>query len=50
MSYLVIYWTQNAHNDFIFRCTIVLPPVGHSENLSKIFLVINQHNAQNLVL
>ena len=27
--YLVIYWTQKVHNDFIFLCSIVLPPVGH---------------------
>jgi len=32
MLYLVIYWTQNVHNDFIFLCNIVLPPVGHSSN------------------
>jgi len=30
MFYLVIYWTQKVHNDFIFVCSIVLPPVGHS--------------------
>jgi len=30
--YLLIYWTQNVHNDFIFVCSIVLPPVGHSSN------------------
>ena len=29
---LVIYWTQKVHNDFIFLCSIVLPPVGHSSN------------------
>ena len=29
---LVIYCTQKVHNDFIFRCSIVLPPVGHSLN------------------
>ena len=32
MFYLVIYWTQKVHNDFIFLCSIVLPPVGHSWN------------------
>jgi len=32
MFYLVIYWTQNVHNDFIFLCSIVLPAVGHSSN------------------
>jgi len=30
--YLVIYWTQNVHSDFILLCSIVLPPVGHSSN------------------
>ena len=30
--YLIIYWTQKVHNDFIFLCSIVLPPVGHSSN------------------
>ena len=30
--YLVIFWTQKVHNDFIFLCSIVLPPVGHSSN------------------
>jgi len=28
--YLVIYWTQKLHNDFIFLCIMVLPLVGHS--------------------
>jgi len=32
MFYLLIYWTQKVHNDFIFLCSIVLPPVGHSSN------------------
>ena len=32
MFYLEIYWTQNVHNDIIFLCIIVLPPVGHSSN------------------
>ena len=32
MFYLVIYWTQKVHNDFILLCSIVLPPVGHSSN------------------
>ena len=32
MFYLVIYWTQKVHNDFIFLYSIVLPPVGHSSN------------------
>jgi len=32
MFYLVIYWTQKVHNDFIFLCSIVLPPVGHPSN------------------
>jgi len=32
MFYLVIYWTQKFHNVFIFLCSIVLPPVGHSSN------------------
>jgi len=32
MFYLIIYWTQKVHNDFIFLCSIVLPPVGHSSN------------------
>ena len=32
MFYLVIYWTQKVHNDFIFLCSIALPPVGHSSN------------------
>jgi len=32
MFYLIIYWTQKLHNDFIFLCSIVLPPVGHSSN------------------
>ena len=30
--YLVIYWTQKVYNYFIFPCSIVLPPVGHSSN------------------
>ena len=30
--YLVICWTQKVHNDFIFLCSIVLPPVGRSSN------------------
>jgi len=30
--HLVIYWTQNVHNDFIFLCSIVLLHVGHSSN------------------
>jgi len=30
--YPVIYWTQEEHNDFIFLCSIVLPPIGHSSN------------------
>ena len=32
MFYLVIYWIQKVHNDFIFLCSIVPPPVGHSSN------------------
>ena len=32
MFYLVIYWTQTVHNDFIFLRSIVLTPVGHSSN------------------
>jgi len=32
MFYLVIYWTQKVHNDFIFLCSIILPPDGHSSN------------------
>jgi len=32
MFCLVIYWTQKVHNNFIFLCSIVLPPVGHSSN------------------
>ena len=32
MFYLVICWTQKVHNDFIFLCSIILPPVGHSSN------------------
>jgi len=32
MFYFVIYWTQKVHNDFIFLCGIVLPPVGHSSD------------------
>ena len=32
MFYLVIYWTQTVHNDFIFLRSIVLPLVGHSSN------------------
>ena len=32
LKYLLIYWTQKLHNDFIFLCSIVLPPVGHSSN------------------
>jgi len=27
--HIVIYWTQMVHNDFIFLCSIALPPVGH---------------------
>jgi len=30
--YPAIYWTQKVHNDLIFLCSIVLPPVGHSSN------------------
>jgi len=30
--YLVICWIQKVHNDFIFLCSNVLPPVGHSSN------------------
>jgi hypothetical protein len=30
--YLLIYWTQKVHNDFIFLCSIALPPVDHSSN------------------
>jgi len=30
--YLLIYWTRKRHNDFIFLCSILLPPVGHSSN------------------
>ena len=30
--FLVIYSTQKVHNDFIFVCSIVLPPLGHSSN------------------
>jgi len=30
--YLVIYWAQKVHNDFILLCNIVLPPAGHSSN------------------
>ena len=30
--YLVIYWSQKVHNDFIFLRSILLPPVGHSSN------------------
>ena len=32
MFYLVIYWTQKVHNYFIFLCSIIQPPVGHSSN------------------
>jgi len=32
MFYLVIYWTQKVPNYFIFLCSIVLPPAGHSSN------------------
>jgi len=32
MFHLVVYWTQKAQNDFIFLCSIVLPPAGHSIN------------------
>ena len=32
MFYLLIYWTQKVHNDFIFLYSILLPPVGHSSN------------------
>jgi len=32
MFYLVIYWTLKVNHDFIFLCSIVLPPVGHSSN------------------
>ena len=32
MFYLVIYCTQKVRNDFIFLCSIILPPVGHSSN------------------
>ena len=30
--FVPIYWTQKVHNDFIFLCSIVLPPVSHSSN------------------
>jgi len=34
MFYLLIcvHCTQKVHKDFIFLCSIVLPPVGHSSN------------------
>jgi len=32
MFYLIIYCTQKLHNDFIFLCNIVLPPVDYSWN------------------
>jgi len=32
MFYPVIYWTQKVHNNFIFLCSIALPPVSHSSN------------------
>ena len=32
MFYLIIYWTQKVHNDFIFLYGIILPPVSHSSN------------------
>ena len=32
MFYLIIYWTQKAHNDFIFLCSIVLLAISHSSN------------------
>jgi len=32
MFYLVIYWKQKVHNEFIFLCSVVLPTVGHSSN------------------
>jgi len=32
MFYRVICWTQKVHSDFIFLCSIALPPVGHSSN------------------
>ena len=40
MFYLVIYWTQKVHNDFISLCCIVLPPFGHSS--------IHQYHCWNL--
>ena len=40
MFYLVIYWTQKVHIDFIFLCSIVLPPVGRSSNY--------EHHCRNL--
>ena len=32
MFYPVIYRTQKVHNDLIFLCSILLPPVGHLSN------------------
>jgi len=32
MFSFVVYCTQKMHNDFIYLCSIVLPPVGHSSN------------------
>ena len=32
MFHLVIYRTRKGHDDFIFLCSIVLPPDGHSSN------------------
>jgi len=40
MIYLVIHWTQKVRNDFVFLCSIVLPPVGQSSN--------HQYHCRNL--
>ena len=32
MFYLLIYGKQKVYNDFIFLCSMVLPPVGHTSN------------------
>jgi len=34
MFHLLIYWTQKVHNDFIFLCSIVLPPVATLQTTS----------------
>jgi len=41
--YLVIYWTQKVHNDFIFLCSLHCVPLATLQTVS-IIVVILQDN------